>query len=397
MEKLCNYIKKITNENYSKAFFEYLQFPYKSIMFSIPFKLNGEVKTFKAYRVQHNNDLGIFKGGFRLHPYVSLKEISTLSLIMTVKCSLWGLPFGGAKGGIQINPKDFSKSEIKEIVREYVKKIKNDIGENWDVMAPDVGTDEEIMAVICDEYSKITNTLSLSVVTGKPDYLNGIPFRKKSTGYGVAYATDIAIKETGIKNPRILIQGFGNVGSFTALKLHELGYKIFGVSDSKGGVICDDGIDVEELITVKKEKGSVVFYEKCRVVPSEDFLKEKTDVLILAALENAVNEGNVKDIDAKIIVEGANFPIDLEVENILLEKEILIVPDILANGGGVFISYYEWLKGKTGRDFTDEQLEEKLKDKLTEIYKTVNEGKDLRKNCYKLAIDRIYEVFLRKF
>ncbi len=261
MESICEYIKNTINTEFSRneEFLNYLSVPYKSIVFSIPFKKDSKIQTLKAFRVQHNNDLGIFKGGFRLSPYVSLGEMSILAFLMTLKSSLWELPFGGAKGGISIDPKEYTEEEIKQIVKEYVKKLNNDIGEDWDVMAPDVGTNETVMETIFNEYSQINKEFSPAITTGKPKYLYGLGFRKFSTGYGVAYATDMALKKAGLKNPRIFIQGFGNVGRYAAVKLYELGYKISGVSDSKGGIICENGIDINKLTKIKQEKGSVVF------------------------------------------------------------------------------------------------------------------------------------------
>ncbi len=392
-----NYIHKILDKHFNLEFFKYLCSTQKAISVSINYKVNSQIHTFKGYRIQHNNDLGIFKGGFRLNPDVSYKTIYQLAFLMTIKNSLWDLPFGGAKGGININPKKFSSKDIENIVRTYIRKIFKDLGENWDVMAPDVGTNNQIMEIVFDEYSKLTNQKAYSITTGKPEKLLGIPFREKATGYGVAYITYKVIQVMGIKAPKIGIFGFGNVGRFTALKLKELGLDINGVCDSKGGVISDKALDIEKLIQLKLEGKSVIDYHNLKIYTPEEFLTKSFDVLILSAVENTINNKNAKYIKAKLLVEGANLPIDLSVEDYLLKNGKIIIPDILANGGGVYISYYEWIKGKTFNDFSESFLEKKLKEKIYLIYSRVFYNTRLRENCYLYSINKLYNIFKSKF
>lgn len=389
------------NFNYPKEFIDYIFSYNRIISFSIKKRLNGKLKIFNGYRVQHNNDFGIYKGGFRLNEKVSIEEMKTLSFLMSVKNRIYDLPFGGAKGGIALNPKKVSKEDLRQVIRDYILNLKNYIGENKDVLAPDVGTDSKTMALIFEEYKNINNEISFAITTGKSEYLGGLSYRKKSTGYSVAYFLDKFLKINNIKNPKIGIHGFGKVGKFTAYKLNELGYKISGISDSKGGIISDN-LDIEKLINIKKEKGSVIYYPANKKVSSSEFLEEDFDVLIIASFENVINKENVNNIKAKILVEGANFPISVDVEDILLNKGIKILPDIIVNGGGVFISYFEWIKGKTYQEFSEEYLDTKLKSKIDEIFNKVSlismkENLDFRKAAYKLALnkflDRFYEIY----
>lgn len=391
MENYINYIKE--NFDYSEDFLNYM-FSFNKII-SISIKHDSQV--FKAFRVQHNNDFGIYKGGFRIYKNVSLSEMKTLAFIMSLKNNLYGLPFGGAKGGICIDKERVSEETISQIVKEYTKLIINDIGEDWDVPAPDVGTNEKTMQIMFEEYKKLKNKLSFSVVTGKPDYLMGLSYRKKSTGYGVVYFLINLLKDLNLKNPKIGIQGFGNVGYYVAEKLSHLGYKISGVSDSKGGIVCNN-IDLKNLIKIKKEAGSVINYPDCNKYSQDEFLEQEFDILILAAVENSINKENVEKIKSKIIVEASNAGIDLDVENKLLEKGKIILPDIMVNGGGVYISYFEWLKGKTYQDFTEEFLDNKLTEKAKEIYQKLKiKDKNFRKAAYKQILDNFFNLYKKRF
>jgi len=387
MEEYKVYIKE--SLDFPEEFIKYI-FSFNKII-SISIKYNGKI--FKGYRAQHNNDFGVYKGGFRLYKNVSLEEMKKLSFIMSLKNRLYDLPFGGAKGGICIDKKSHSKRNIQEVVKEYIKLMINDIGEDKDILAPDMGTDEKIMQTMFEEYRKIKGTTSFSVATGKPHYLMGLDYRKKSTGYGVAYFLINLLNDLKIKNLKIGIQGFGNVGYHVAEKLINTGYKINGISDSKGGIICNN-ISLKKLVKIKKETASVINYPDCKIFSPEEFLEQDFDILILAATENSINIKNVNSIKAKIIIEAANAGIDLRVENKLIEKNKIILPDIIVNGGGVYISYFEWIKGKNYQDFTEEFLDKMLKKKVKEIYSYFRENKsNFRTIAYKRTLEKFFEFY----
>ncbi len=391
MEEYKAYIQE--NLDYPKEFIEYI-FSFNKIV-SISIKHNGKI--FKGYRAQHNNDFGIYKGGFRLHKNVSLNEMKKLAFIMSLKNRLYNLPFGGAKGGICIDVKDYGKKELHQVVKEYTKLMIDNIGVDKDVLAPDMGSDETVMQTIFEEYRNVKGITSFSVVTGKPKYIMGLDYRKKSTGYGVAYFLINLLNDLKIKNPKIGIQGFGNVGYYVAEKLIQMGYKISGVCDSKGGIVCSD-INLDKLSEIKKDKGSVIYYPNCKMFPPKEFLEQEFDVLILAAVEDSINEKNVDKIKAKIIVEASNAGINLSVEKKLREKNIIVMPDIVVNGGGVFISYFEWIKGKTYENFPTKALDKKLQQKVLEIYNSLDVKKNqIRTDTYNKVLKNFFEIYEKSF
>ncbi len=359
----------------------------------------GELKTFKAFRIQHNNLLGPYKGGFRIAPNVNKEEVLSLATLMTLKNSIVDIPFGGAKGGIVANPKQLSESDKRRIIREYVRAIVDEIGERKDIPAPDLNTDPSLMGVFLDEYSKIKSKAAFGVVTGKPVELMGLDYRKYSTGFGAAYATDKANELFfGKKLKKVIIHGFGEVGKAAFQKLEELGYEILGVADSRSAVYNPNGLKFKEVLKVKKEKGKVGDESLGEVMKPEELLEKETEILIPASVEEIINENNMEKIKAKLIVEGANGPITKKAHNYLVMKGVVIIPDIVANSGGVYISYYEWLKGLNFIEFTNEELDEKLKRKMNGLVEKLfnlsrkENSLDLRKIAFKESLRKLIKV-----
>ncbi len=389
------------NENEKISFYNIMSEYNRSVSCSIHLKREGITHVLKGFRIQHKNILGPYKGGFRIHYKTDFDEVLGLAILMTLKCALLNIPFGGAKGGIRTIFKDLTEEEKDYIVREYVRNLYCEIGEYLDIYAPDVNTNPKLMASFLDEYSKLKNKISYGVVTGKPEELKGIRYREYSTGYGVAYITDEAVKKfLNKKDLKIGIQGFGNVGQFAFEKLNHLGYRIVSVSDSKGGIFCKGGINFEKLKRIKKEKGSVVYYEgidrSCKLLSNADFLSQELDVMILAALNDVIREDNVETVKAKLLVEGANSPITKEAEEILLNKNRIIIPDILANSGGVLISYYEWLSNVKGTSFSEKELDRILKERLNKIFKSIlkisqEKNISLRKAAISKSLSKLFE------
>lgn len=370
--------------------------------FDIKLKVKNDLLTFEAYRVWHNNLSGPYKGGFRFDSNLSLEETTGLAMLMTLKNALFEIPFGGSKGGIKVDI-NLLEDNIKELlIREYIKKMSHYINEETDIPGPDINTTEKEMNIIFDEYSKIKGKNVYSIVTGKSTEILGIDFRKKATGYGVAYIVDEIIKtKFRDRKVKIAVQGFGNVGMNLFEKLYNEGYKIYAVSDSKGGIYSEDGLDFYEIKSIKEKYKTVKkmceLKENVKFLNIEDFLCVDTDILILAATENVINLENVNNIKTKIIVEGANSPITAHADEILSKKGIFIVPDIVANAGGVFVSYYEWLKGKGLLNITEEYLEEKLKEKIISVYrnlekKATNQNIEIRTAAFVTAVERLYKI-----
>jgi len=346
---------------------------------------------YDAWRILHNNALGPGKGGIRFHPDVSEDEVKSLAFWMSLKNSLMGLPFGGAKGGIAFNPKEKSEKEIENISREFIQKFHEFLGEDIDVPAPDVYTNPKIMGIMLDEFEKIKGRAEPAMITGKPTSLGGLKLREDSTAKGGFIILKEFIQKENIKNPTIAIQGFGNAGLHISKMLFESGFKIIAVSDSKGGVLDESGISVNELIQIK-EKGSVTDSDLKQITNSE-ILELEVDILILAALENQITVHNAKNIKAKYILELANGPISPKADTILFENNILIIPDILANAGGVVVSFFEWELNKSGNLESDSlqfRLEEIMKVAFNKVYEKYKKEKiEMRKAAYIIAIKRI--------
>ena len=376
---------------------EVLKHPKRELIVSFPVRMDdGRIKVFTGYRVIHNDARGPAKGGIRYHPNVTLDEVRALAMWMTWKTALMNLPFGGAKGGVACNPKLLSEGELERLTRGFTYAIASFIGPNIDIPAPDVYTDERCMAWIMDTYSALCRAPTPAVVTGKPVEIGGIPGRKEATGRGVAIIAREACKVAGIKvkGATVAIQGFGNVGYHAALTAKSLGFKIVAISDSKGGIYNPEGIDPEKAKEWKRKTGSVVGLRGCKVITNEELLRLDVDVLIPAAIEGVITGENADDIEAKIVVEGANGPTTPEADRILYERKIMVVPDILANAGGVTVSYFEWLQNLSWTRWSLEEVRKRLDSWMTSVFAEVldlsaKEEVSMRTAAYMIAIRRV--------
>ncbi len=393
-ENIKKTVENISKElNLSKKEKEIL-FNHKSIQTA---KLNIEGKEYEAFRVIHNNSLGPGKGGIRFHPNVSEDEVKSLSFWMSIKNSLLGLPYGGAKGGVKVNPKDLDKKTIEKISREYIRTFHEFIGKDKDIPAPDVYTNPKIMGWMLDEYEKIKKRKEPAMITGKPLELGGINLRKDATSKGGAIILEEFLKKQNLnfKELKIAIQGFGNVGMNTAKILFEKGYKIVAISDSKGGIYSTSGLNITKLIEHKLKNKTVLGFENSEEITNKEILESEVDFLILAALENQITKENADKIKAKNILELANGPITSKADEILFNKNITILPDILANAGGVVASYCEWCQNKSGGILDEKYLrnffELKMKNAFEKIYDLKNKKESLsfRNVCYISSIKNI--------
>lgn len=386
--------------NIEDSVVEILSRPKRELQVSFPVKMdNGKVKVFTGYRVQHNDARGPFKGGIRYHPLVDINEVRALAMWMTWKTAVLNIPYGGAKGGVTCNPKELSKSELERLTRKYTMMISPIIGPYTDIPAPDVYTDSQTMAWIMDTYSQIVGYRVPAIVTGKPLSIGGSAGRSTATSRGVIVAAKEAAKafKKEMEGLGIVIQGFGNVGSNAAILAKEFGAKVVAVSDSKGGIYDEGGLDVLEVLEHKERTGSVVNFPGAKNVTNEELLKLPCDILIPAALEAQIHKGNAKDIQAKIVVEGANGPTTPEADKILFDREIMVVPDILANSGGVLVSYFEWVQNLTNLYWTEDEVNEKLDNKMREaflqVYSIANEKcVDMRTAALILSVGRVVEA-----
>ena len=376
-----------------------LEHPKRQLIVEFPVKMDdGTIEVFTGYRIQHNIALGPAKGGVRYHPNVSLDEVKSLAFWMTFKCAVMSLPFGGAKGGVAINPKKYSMNELERISRRYFSEISIVVGPEKDIAAPDVNTTPEIMAWFMDTYSVNVGYSSMGVVTGKPVGLGGSQGRSEATGRGVSAAASMAAAKKGIDltQASVAIEGFGNVGQYAALLLEkEKGAKIVALSDSKGAIYNKKGFNIEELMKYKKEHGTIADYPQAQSrMSSEELKKLDVDILIPAALEHSIDSQIAKDIKAKIVVEGANGPLAREADNILNDKGVLIVPDILANAGGVTVSYFEWVQDLQSffwkRHQVNQALEEMMEEAFNNVWSVMEKyDTDMRTAAYILAIERL--------
>jgi glutamate dehydrogenase (NAD(P)+) len=376
---------------------EILRRPRRALMLSLPVKMDdGSIRVFQGFRVQHNNSRGPCKGGIRYHPNVSYDEVQALASWMTWKCATVNIPFGGAKGGIICDPKHMSKDELERLTRRYAYEISAIIGPAIDIPAPDVYTDAQVMAWIMDTYSMTLGHSAPGVVTGKPLFLGGSEGRNEATARGCVFVIRAAceVKKIDFKKATAAIQGFGNAGSIAAELLAKQGMKVIAVSDSSGGILNRNGLDVPAVVAHKHKTGSVVGFAGAESISSEEVLELECDILVPAALENQITLANASRVKARIVAEAANGPTTPGADAILYEKGILVLPDILANAGGVTVSYFEWVQDLQELFWDEEEVNRKLEKIMVkafaDVHTTASKYKvDMRTGAYILAIDRV--------
>lgn len=375
-----------------------LRNPRRVIAVNYPVRMDsGAVRLVSAFRIQYNDALGPTKGGIRIHASVDQEEVGELAFLMTLKTSLMELPYGGAKGGIKLNPEGLSDGELERVCRGYAKEMSTVIGPYNDVPAPDVNTDARAMGWIMDEYEQIVGKKSPGVITGKPIVLGGSLGRDTATARGAFFLIE---RHFGTRRKRltVAIQGFGNAGSNLAVFLHKVGYRVVAISDERGGLFKKDGLDIEKAMKEKNDKSHVPdFRLTAKPITNDDLLALDVDILIPAALGGVITKQNASDIRARTIVEVANAPIMSDAEEILERKKILILPDILANSGGVIVSYFEWAQNLQGYSWPESLVDSRLKERMLMIYDRVTktskqEKLSMRTACYILAIQRILDA-----
>ncbi len=378
--------------------YEILKNPQRMIEVSIPVKMDdGSIRVFTGFRAQHNTAVGPSKGGVRFHQNVTRDEVAALSIWMTFKCSVTGIPYGGGKGGIIVNPKELSAGELERLCRGYVDAIYPILGEKRDVPAPDVNTNGQIMAWMVDEYIKLSGESSFGTFTGKPVELAGSKGRNAATGLGISIIMDEALKKCGkqLSGARVAIQGFGNVGSFTAKCAHDMGARVIAIAEWNTTLYNENGLDIDALIKFKSDnQGSIKGFAGATEISTEEFWGLDVDVLTPCAMENTINKETAPLIKTKLVVEGANGPTTLEGEEILMKNGVTVVPDILANAGGVTVSYFEWVQNRYGYYWGEEEVEQKekiaMKDAFDAIYKIKEEyNVSMREAAYMHSIKRV--------
>lgn len=384
---------------YPEEVYELLKEPLRMLTVKIPVKMDdGSTKVFTGYRAQHNDAVGPTKGGVRFHPDVTENEVKALSIWMTLKCGIVNLPYGGGKGGIICDPRKMSFRELENLSRGYVRAISQIVGPTKDIPAPDVFTNSQIMAWMMDEYSRIDEFNSPGFITGKPLVLGGSHGRESATAKGVTICIREAAKKRGIKleGARVVIQGFGNAGSFLAKFMHDAGAKVIGISDAYGGLYDEEGLDIDYLLDRRDSFGTVTTLFK-NTISNKELLELDCDILVPAAIENQITEENANNIKAKIVVEAANGPTTLEATEILTNRGILLVPDVLASSGGVTVSYFEWVQNNQGYYWTEEEVEEKLEKVLVNSFNTVYQTAqsrrvNMRLAAYMIGVRRVAEA-----
>ena len=383
-------------QNIAKA----LEIPDRELTVEVPFrKDDGEVESVIGFRVQHNNTRGPFKGGIRYHQHVDIEEVRSLATLMTWKTSLLDIPYGGGKGGIGVDPTKYSKTELERMSRRFFRAIDPIIGVNVDIPAPDVNTNAQVMSWFMDEYSQL-HGYSPAIVTGKPLELGGSAGREAATGRGTAVITRETAEKWNIElnNAKVVIQGFGNVGSYAAKFLHEYGCKIIAVSDVTGGLYAPDGLDIPSLFDFNYANKTIDGFDQGKKISNDELLALECDFLIPAALGSAINEKNVDSLNCKVIVEAANGPVTGSAANKLWDRKVGIIPDILTNAGGVTVSYFEWVQNLQQFKWTEEDVNKKLEEKMVHAF---NEVFELKKNkqvpmriaSFMVAIDRVHAAY----
>ena len=356
-----------------------IKYPARAMIVSIPVRMDdGRVRRFEGYRVQHSTMRGPAKGGVRYHPQVNIDEVKALATWMTWKCAISGIPYGGGKGGICCNPKEMSPAELERMTRRYIIEIMPIIGPEKDIPAPDVYTNAQTMAWMMDTFSMNMGYTVPGIVTGKPLEIGGSLGRESATARGTVYTVENGAKYIGLDllKATCAVQGFGNAGSIAARLISELGTKVIAVSDSQGGIFSPKGLDIDAVSQHKKETGSVIGFAGAENISNEDLLTIDCDVLIPAALENAITEKNAADVKAKIIAEAANGPTTPEADEILEKKKVFIIPDILANAGGVTVSYFEWVQNVQHLFWKEEEINVRLRTIMDNAFKAVVEYKE---------------------
>ncbi|AXN38027.1 Glu/Leu/Phe/Val dehydrogenase [Peribacillus butanolivorans] len=380
---------------YSEEVFELLKEPLRMLTVRIPIKMDdNSTKIFTGYRAQHNDAVGPTKGGIRFHPEVDEEEVKALSMWMSLKCGIVNLPYGGGKGGIICDPRQMSMGELERLSRGYVRAISQIVGPTKDIPAPDVYTNSQIMAWMMDEYSRIREHDSPGFITGKPLVLGGSHGREKATAQGVTICIEEAAKRKGIelKGARIIVQGFGNAGSFLAKFMHDAGAKVIGISDAYGAIYNPDGLDIDYLLDKRDSFGTVTTLFENKIT-NQELLEQDCDILVPAAISNQITNENAHLIKAQIVVEAANGPTTLEATKILTERNVLLVPDVLASSGGVTVSYFEWVQNNQGYYWEDEEVQRKLKELLVNSFNQIYDMAETRKVNMRLAA---YMVGVRK-
>lgn len=380
-----------------------LKKPARVLSVSFPVKMDdGSIRVFEGFRSQHNDALGPTKGGIRFHPDVTMDEVKALSMWMTFKCSVIGLPFGGGKGGVICDPRELSKAELQRVSRGYIEAISSLIGPDKDIPAPDVYTNPQVMGWMVDSFSRLNGAFSPSVITGKPLILGGSEGRNEATARGCVYTIVEAMNDLNkpMENATVAVQGFGNAGRIAAKLLHELGCRIVAVSDSQGAVYDPDGLELEPLEQCK-DSGTVRQYPAPYTIELEELLELDVDILIPAAMENSITSQNAPRVKATIVAEAANGPTTPEADRILSENDVLVIPDILANAGGVTVSYFEWVQNLMNYYWKEEEVNEKLRDMMVTAYrKVVKAAKeydtDLRTGAFIVSLQHVIEAMIAR-
>lgn len=384
---------------YNDAMYELLKEPLKILTVRIPVRMDdGSTKIFTGYRSQHNDAVGPTKGGVRFHPEVNEEEVKALSMWMSLKCGIFDLPYGGGKGGIICDPRGMSFSELERLSRGYVRAVSQIVGPTKDIPAPDVFTNPQIMAWMMDEYSRIQEFDSPGFITGKPLVLGGSLGRETATAQGVTICIEEAAKRRGIsiKGARVIVQGFGNAGSYLAKFMKDAGAKVIGISDAYGALYDPDGLDIDYLLDRRDSFGTVTNLFT-NVITNQELLEKECEILVPAAISNQITRENADNIKAEIIVEAANGPTTLEATNILAKRNVLLVPDVLASSGGVTVSYFEWVQNNQGYYWSEEEVAEKLRKKVVDSFEKVfstsqNYQINMRLAAYMVGIRKMAEA-----
>ncbi len=401
LDPACSYLQQAAIAlQMDQSLLAILEHPHKVVTVSIPIKLdNGDTEVVVGHRVQHCNVLGPYKGGTRYHPAVTLRELSALAMLMTWKCALLGIPYGGAKGGIAIDPHRYSVGELERITRRYTSELIKDIGPSVDIPAPDVGTSAREMAWMMDTYSMNVGHAVPGVVTGKPLSIGGSKGREQATGRGVMITIREALAQRGqtLAGTRIVIQGFGNVGGAAAVLLHEAGAKILAVSDVKGGIFAADGLDIPALKQYFAQHLTIQGFPGTEPITNEQLLTLSCDVLIPAALEDQITEDNAHLIQAAIVAEAANAPVTLKADQLLESRSVMVLPDILTNAGGVVVSYLEWVQGQSYVFWDEERVNREMEGLMVQAFCQVwqraeTHGVSLRLAAYMLGVGRVAQA-----